>query len=302
MIFFVQIIKGMLIGTANTISWASGGTTAVAVGLYDELINAVNGFFKEPKKYFPLLFPIMAGLIIGIAVLGWIMKRCMEGYSLPTSMFFAGLAAGSIPLIYKKASGRKHVKLHYIAAAAGLAAVAVMIILNRPESAEAASSVTPELAIKLFAGGGFAAAAMIIPGLNSSFAMAFWDIQTLAESGLSGISRWLDDPTIYETFLHVFSILLPLGAGIILGAVLTIKLAGFLLRKFPAVSQFAILGLMSGAVLGMLFDPQTYQSGIGAVPVITAVLTFASGASASFFLSKMRNLTTNTNKLGGNIG
>ena len=45
--FFGNIIKGVMIGIANIIPGVSGGTMAVSLDIYDRLIGAVSGLFKE---------------------------------------------------------------------------------------------------------------------------------------------------------------------------------------------------------------------------------------------------------------
>ena len=64
--FFGNIIKGVMIGIANIIPGVSGGTMAVSLGIYDRLIGAVSGLFKEFKKSIAFLIPIIIGCGIGI--------------------------------------------------------------------------------------------------------------------------------------------------------------------------------------------------------------------------------------------
>ena len=46
----IKILKGILIGIANIIPGLSGGTIAVSMGIYEELIFAVNNIFKDFKN------------------------------------------------------------------------------------------------------------------------------------------------------------------------------------------------------------------------------------------------------------
>ena len=45
-----QILSGVVIGVANIIPGVSGGTMMVAMGIYDKLISAITGLFKNFKK------------------------------------------------------------------------------------------------------------------------------------------------------------------------------------------------------------------------------------------------------------
>lgn len=47
---FINFIKGMLIGIANIIPGVSGGTIAVILNVFDQIINVINNFSKDIKK------------------------------------------------------------------------------------------------------------------------------------------------------------------------------------------------------------------------------------------------------------
>ena len=66
MTFLMDVIKGTLIGIANIIPGVSGGTMAVSLGIYDKLISSVSSLFKDWKKSFWTLLPIILGCGIGI--------------------------------------------------------------------------------------------------------------------------------------------------------------------------------------------------------------------------------------------
>ena len=44
-----NIIKGAIIGIANIIPGVSGGTMAVSMGIYDQLIHCITHLFSELK-------------------------------------------------------------------------------------------------------------------------------------------------------------------------------------------------------------------------------------------------------------
>ena len=64
-----QILSGVVIGVANIIPGVSGGTMMVAMGIYDKLISAITGLFKNFKKSVKFLFPIAVGMALGVVVL-----------------------------------------------------------------------------------------------------------------------------------------------------------------------------------------------------------------------------------------
>ena len=51
----ILIVKGFFMGIANIIPGVSGGTLAITMGIYEDLIGAVSHFSKILKKIFYLL-------------------------------------------------------------------------------------------------------------------------------------------------------------------------------------------------------------------------------------------------------
>ena len=64
--FIKQILKGTIIGVANIIPGVSGGTLAVSMGIYDQIIESITQFFKQPKRSIITLLPYGIGAVIGI--------------------------------------------------------------------------------------------------------------------------------------------------------------------------------------------------------------------------------------------
>ena len=59
---FMLAVKGFILGIANIIPGVSGGTLAVLLGIYEDMIEAASNFYKSLnsfKKYFMFLFPIL---------------------------------------------------------------------------------------------------------------------------------------------------------------------------------------------------------------------------------------------------
>ena len=46
----VLMIKGFLFGIANIIPGVSGGTLALTMGVYEDLIESISHFFKDVRK------------------------------------------------------------------------------------------------------------------------------------------------------------------------------------------------------------------------------------------------------------
>ena len=72
--YFSQIIKGVLIGTANILPGISGGTLAISMGVYEQILYALTHLHKEPKKSLSTLLPYIAGALGGIVGLSFTME------------------------------------------------------------------------------------------------------------------------------------------------------------------------------------------------------------------------------------
>ena len=46
-----HFIKGIAIGGTMMVPGVSGGTMALILGIYDDIIHAISSFFKDIKKY-----------------------------------------------------------------------------------------------------------------------------------------------------------------------------------------------------------------------------------------------------------
>lgn len=237
-------LKGIIIGIANVIPGVSGGTIAVVTGVFDRLIDAVNNFYKDLRKYMAFLVPLGAGACTGIFLFSRIVSYCLKNYSLPTNLFFAGLIAGSLPLIYKEA--RKEKGVNWIACALGALLVLVLSLAKGGDGSVVITSLTPSNALLLGGVGMIASAAMVMPGVSGSFVLV-----------LLGY---------YETFINAVSSLnLPVLAvilvGVALGILLISKIIDILLKKAYTVTYSAILGLIAASLFSLLADRNTYLTG-----------------------------------------
>ena len=64
--WFLDILRGAVIGVSNIIPGVSGGTMAVSMGIYDRLINDITNLFKRFKQCLIDVLPIGIGMVVGI--------------------------------------------------------------------------------------------------------------------------------------------------------------------------------------------------------------------------------------------
>ncbi|MCL1843082.1 MAG: DUF368 domain-containing protein [Defluviitaleaceae bacterium] len=262
-------LKSMAVGGANVMPGVSGATLAVIFRMYDKLIESINELFLNMKKSLKFLVPVGVGMVAGILVVGSVMNVLIDRFSLQTAGFITGLIAGSVPFIYSlaikpatSASPSKHMKFYAVAVAAAI----FIVWLARLEFDSAPVAYGEDmvfnlsLAARLFFGGLFAAAAMVIPGVSGAMIFVIFGLYNILMDTISEISAYLMSPLDFEILRQIVIVAAPLGIGIIAGVLLGSKLIAYLLEKFTTATYFAILGLVFGSVYAVFYAEETHQS------------------------------------------
>ncbi|MGL4991823.1 MAG: DUF368 domain-containing protein [Paraclostridium sp.] len=259
--FLVNILKGMVIGISNIIPGVSGGTMAVVLGIYDKLIGAINGFFKDIKKNIVFLGSIGLGAILGIVLFSKLLTYLLDknnGFMEATHFFFIGLIIGSLPIIYKKATEKKVEKKNYIFFIIAFIIVFIMSIMGDSESSQTViREFSLAAGIKLGIAGFVAAAAMILPGVSGSFILLLMGIYSTVVTAVSEMNIVL---------------LIPVAIGVILGILTMTKLIEALFKRYPQTAYFTILGLIVGSIVAI------YPGGFGSnmlISIISGIVGFA---------------------------
>ncbi len=279
--FIKEILKGIIIGIANIIPGVSGGTMAVSMGVYDKIILAITGLKKDLKKSILTLLPYVIGVLVGIGMFSFIVKISLDNYPLQTSGLFVGLVIGGVPIIVKNVQGKKRNFFHILLFILFLIIVVGMAFLNGNESSATDITVNVWNMIQLFFVGIIAAGTMIIPGVSGSLVLMILGFYNAIVSNISEFIHALIEFDI-PALLHGFGIFIPLGLGILVGIGLVAKLIEILFAKFPVYTYYAILGLIVGSPIAII-----YKAGITSfdfLSIILTVITFVVGFAISYYL------------------
>ena len=290
--YLFLVLKGIVLGVANVIPGVSGGTMAVVFNVYDKIIDLITPNIKKILRSWKFWVPLALGMGIGIFVFSKIITLLLNSYPVPTTFFFIGLIAGSIPLVWKKTglqktggesslSAARKVQLA-LCFAAGVALVLCMMFFGFDDSAKdaakaSAASLSGEFSFKvalmLFFAGAAAAIAMIIPGISGSFLLLALGMY----AQIMGAIATLNVP-----------LLVPFALGVMAGLIFGAALVRLLMAKAPSHTYSLILGLVAGSVL-LLFVGVTKDFAGGIALVLISVLTLAAGFAAAFFSSRSEN-------------
>ena len=225
--FFIDILKGMVIGLANIIPGVSGGTMMVSMGIYDTLIYCITHLFKQFKKSLMTLLPFVVGMIAALAILSNVITWALmdEFASLPTNTLFIGLILGGLPAIFKQIKGSKKRDsiLGGILFVLFFALVIFMATLKETQDTGAVISLSVLEVLKLTLMGCIASATMVIPGVSGSMMlmlMGYYYPVIGAIKNLINALVALDGGAI----LYNVGILLPFGIGVVIGIFAIAKL------------------------------------------------------------------------------
>lgn len=280
MTYLKHFLSGAIIGIANIIPGVSGGTMAVVLNLYDQLIASFSQFRKRWKQSLKLLIPVAIGAAAGIVAFSWLIKFLLEKFPLATTYFFIGLIIGSIPMIFRRAATPRFKPLNlipFVLAAAG------MVALSFVGQDDSAAVIIREFdwlnALRLFAGGIVAAAAMILPGVSGSMILMIFGIYTTVLTAISEMN---------------FALLIPVGIGVIIGIVGGAKLIGVFLRHFPQATFWTILGLIMGSLFALFKDAGFLFNWEGLVAVL--LLLLGTLIALAFSSERLKNRLSNKYK------
>ena len=286
-----NFLNGLAFGITETIPGVSGGTIAIILGFYDELIETVNHFTNNLRKRIKFLLPLLFGIATGLIVFSSIITYLLTNFSFPTMAFFIGLIVGIIPLIFIKVKDPSRWFTLKELALILLPCLTLVVIANlKPVSvtdpADVIKNIGVPFMIFIFIAGIIAAAALVIPGVSGSFMLLLMGIYRLATYSISSIGSLLADITNTSLMLNIAKVLVPLAAGIIIGGLSMARVIEKLLKNHHKTIYLIILGLLLGSVYALFRDPVTYQSGLSVLHVIIGIATFSIGSVISYSLGK----------------
>ena len=262
----IRVIKGFIIGASMLVPGASGGTMAIILGIYDELIHAVSGFRQNIKENSILLGTYALAGVLGIVIFSRPLLSAVTMWNKPMLFLFLGAIIGSIPPLYRKVSVSTIRPVNVCVALAG--ALLGIMTMYLPEGAfRMTTEFDPFNCAMLFLAGVIIAIALILPGISGSYILLMLGMYDLTLIAIKELDLFY---------------LLPLAAGALAGTFLT---AGILEREMQRHPQFTYM-LIIGFMLGSL--AQVYPGLPGSSEILPCLLTFSAGLAAILWIGRRR--------------
>lgn len=235
--FVVLTVKGFCMGAANVIPGVSGGTMALILGIYEELIDAIRSLdFKALRLItalkirealgaisWPFLLPVGLGILLATLSLARILSLFLETYPVMIWSFFFGLILSSVLTVSKVVE--KWGKPTF--AAAVLGAVGAFFLFGLVPAA------TPNALWFIFLSGVLAICAMILPGISGAYILVLLGKYHYALEAINNRD------------LVPLSILI---AGAVVGLLSFVRVIGWLLKAYHDVTMAILIGLMLGSL------------------------------------------------------
>lgn len=275
-----SIFIGILIGIANIIPGVSGGTLALSLGVYEDIIYAVNHIIKEFKKSMKTLIPLGIGAVLAILCLSKLIEHCFNIYPNNTTAVFVGLIIGALPMLFKKVKGAKADFKNIICFIIGFGIILGMAFLGEAQNSNVFPSTN--LVIILLVGV-IASATMIIPGVSGSMILALMGFYMPILNTINTLVEKLLALDIFNAWNEIF-ILTFFGIGVIIGIIVLARIIEIMFNKFKIPTFYAIIGIIIASPVALLGNLNF--SGIDFIGVLLMCVCVAIGFVCSMFLGE----------------
>lgn len=241
----VNVLRGYLMGAADTVPGVSGGTVALILGHYQQLVNAISHFdstaltmLRERKLRdaavhcdLRFLFALGIGVAVGILTLASLMHWLLDHRMPETlSVFFGLVLASSVIVAQQIRRWTPGSVILGLLAAAGAYALCSLT----------PAATDPSLGF-IFVAAMIAICAMILPGISGAFILLLLGVY-------QPITGLIKDLAHGHLTLDAFIKLTTFALGCALGLALFSRLLRWLLARYRDITFAALLGLMLGSL------------------------------------------------------
>jgi putative membrane protein len=230
--------KGVFMGIADAIPGVSGGTIALLLGIYEELISTISGlnfslvtklknngfksFWESLNGNF--LITLVLGIGISLILFVKISANLLTSHPLYVWSFFLGLILATVYVIYKLIESWNLVNI-----ISTLLMIAFSIILTS-DSLDISDDTN---LFYILICGIIASSAMILPGISGSLILVILGVYKILVEALDNL-----DIKIISSFI----------VGAIIGVISFSKILKWLFRNYKSLAYSIMLGLVIGSI------------------------------------------------------
>ena len=235
--YLILFLKGICMGSADIIPGVSGGTMALILGIYEDLIRAIRSFdsrfirsifsfkIRDAFEHVPLgiLLPVLSGIAIAILTLSRIISFLLFKYPYIVWSLFFGLIMASAFSITKRVSP---ISADVVSVLLAGTIIGYVLVGFMPVS-------SPDSLYFIFFCGALSICAMILPGISGAFILV-----------ILGKYHYMLNAINYGRVDIVFVFLMGAATGIVLFS----RILNFMLQRYRRHTIFLLSGLMLGSL------------------------------------------------------
>ncbi|WP_242964921.1 DUF368 domain-containing protein [Scatolibacter rhodanostii] len=263
----ITALKAFIVGGTMLVPGVSGGSMAMILGVYDDLISSVSSFFKNKKRNALFLGLFVVFALLGIVLCASPLESLTDKFPKMILFFFIGAIAGGAPMMVRKAKIQKldwRVLVYPLIGCLG-----VFLISLIPEGLFNTTGTGFFHSLMLLVAGLIVAIALILPGISTSHMLLTLG---LYESILK---------TIKSHDIGAILSLWPLILGLLIGIAACTRLLENLLNDHPTITYLIVFGFLIGSVVDVFPGlPIGWE-----IPI--CLVLFAAGFAAIFFMTKL---------------
>lgn len=264
--FGTRLIKGIVIGAVMLVPGVSGGTMAIILGIYDDLIHSLSTLSHKPKKKIIFLGTFALAVILGILLFSRPMLAAVTMWRNPMLFLFIGAIVGSIPPLYRNVKVSRIKPINVLVACLGTL-IGIMTKYLPAGTFQLSTQFNIYYFIMLLLAGFIIAVALVLPGISASYIL---------------LMLGMYDITLMAINKFNLNYLTPLTVGVLGGTFLTAGILEKAMKRHPQFTYMLIIGFMLGSLVQIFPGVQT---GIGA---LYCVLTFFIGFAVILWLGRRR--------------
>ena len=238
---------GGLMGLANLVPGISGGTMLLAAGIYPRFIDAIAEVtrFRFRRRSLLVLACVIGAAGIAILLLAGTLKDLVVDHRWMMYSTFIGLTLGGLPVVWKLAKPASTTLV--LSAVVAFAAMVVLASLQAMGVVGTGGSNT----VLLFAAGLAGASAMILPGISGGYLLLLMGQYVPILAAIDEFKSALRLRDIAAAMEPAFSVVLPVGLGVVTGVVAVGNLLQWLLHHQRKATLGLLIGLLLGSTVGL---------------------------------------------------
>ena len=272
--------KGVFMGIADAIPGVSGGTIALLLGIYEELISTISGlnfslitklknngfksFWESLNGNF--LITLVLGIVISLILFVKISANLLSSHPLYVWSFFLGLILATVYVIYKLIESWNLVNI---------ISTLLMIVFSILLTSDSLNISDDTNLFYILICGIIASSAMILPGISGSLILVILGVYKILVEALDNL-----DIKIITSFI----------VGAVIGVISFSKILKWLFKNYKSLAYSIMLGLVIGSIEKIWPWNKSFSAELSNIDLFVSISLVILGFIIVFLLEKTKKV------------